>query len=85
MSKTRLLSLWPAGSPEVCSSGARSCTRLPRAPASLGQPASRAALAGHIGPTFDLGVAAQAARHRLRGGGGRAGRGGRLPRGGVQR
>ena len=25
---------------EVCSSGARSCTRLPRAPASLGQPAS---------------------------------------------
>jgi len=47
--------------------------------------ASWAVPAGHVGLVCDIGVAAQAARHRLRGGGGRPGRGGRLPGGGFQR
>ena len=48
MSRTRLLSLRPAGSLEA-SSSARLCLRLPGAFASLGQSAAWAALAGHIG------------------------------------
>ena len=49
LSKTRLPSLRPADAPEA-SLSARSRLRLPRATASLSQPASRAALDGHIRP-----------------------------------
>eukprot|EP00964_Phaeocystis_antarctica_P060640 scaffold36161_cov63-Phaeocystis_antarctica.AAC.2 len=49
MSKTRLLSLQPAGAPEA-SFDARACSRLPQASASLVLSAGRAALAGHIRP-----------------------------------
>ena len=43
----------PAGAPEAaCSAGP--CLRLPQAPASLGQSAARAALAGHTGLGFDV-------------------------------
>eukprot|EP00964_Phaeocystis_antarctica_P025385 scaffold14265_cov58-Phaeocystis_antarctica.AAC.4 len=45
----------PAGSPEAPFS-ARPCLRLPRASASLGQSAAWAALAGHIGLVFHIGV-----------------------------
>ena len=45
------LRLRPAGAPEA-SLSARSCLRLPRAPASLGQPAAWAALAGPIQAVF---------------------------------
>ena len=51
MSKAGRLSLWPAGSPKA-SLSARACLGLPRAPASLGQSAAWAALAGHIGACF---------------------------------
>ena len=55
MWKTRRLRPRPAGSPEAPFS-ARSCLRLPRASASLGQSAAWAALAGHIGHVFHIGV-----------------------------
>eukprot|EP00964_Phaeocystis_antarctica_P037226 scaffold21268_cov60-Phaeocystis_antarctica.AAC.1 len=55
MWKTRRLRPRPAGSPEAPSS-ARSCLRLPRASASLGQSAAWAALAGHIGLVFHIGA-----------------------------
>ena len=54
MWKTRRLRARPAGSLEAPFS-ARSCLRLPRASASLGQSAAWAALAGHIGLVFHLG------------------------------
>ena len=44
----------PAGSPEAPLS-ARACPRLPQAPASLGQPAAWAVLAGHMGLVFHIG------------------------------
>ena len=47
-SRTNWLSLRPAGAPEA-SLSARSCPRLPQAPASLGQSAARIAVAGYIG------------------------------------
>ena len=53
MWKTRGLRPRPAGSPEAPFS-ARSCLRLPRASASLGQSAACAALAGHIGLVFHI-------------------------------
>eukprot|EP00964_Phaeocystis_antarctica_P083332 scaffold52427_cov59-Phaeocystis_antarctica.AAC.3 len=49
MWKTRQLRPQPAGSPEA-PFNARSCLRLPRASARLGQSAAWAALAGHNGP-----------------------------------
>jgi hypothetical protein len=63
----------------------RSCTRLPRAQASLRLSAGWAVPAGHVGLVCDTGVAAQAARHRLRGGATWSGRGGRLPGRGIER
>ena len=57
MSRTSWLSLQPAGAPEA-SLSARSCPRLPQAPASLGQSAARMAVAGHIGRVSDTGTAA---------------------------
>ena len=56
--KSRWLRLRPAGSPEATIS-ASSCLRLPGAPASLGQSAACAALAGHTGRVFDAGVASE--------------------------
>ena len=58
MWKTRRLRPRPAGSPEAPFS-ARSCLRLPRASASLGQSAAWAALAGHIGLVFNIGFMVQ--------------------------
>eukprot|EP00964_Phaeocystis_antarctica_P147023 scaffold113496_cov66-Phaeocystis_antarctica.AAC.2 len=46
-------SLRPAGAPKI-SSSARSRLRLPQAPASLGQSAAWAVLAGHTGLVFDI-------------------------------
>ena len=51
MSKTSWLSPRPAGAPEA-SSSARSCSRLPRALASLRQSAAWVSLAGYIGLVF---------------------------------
>eukprot|EP00964_Phaeocystis_antarctica_P065103 scaffold39225_cov60-Phaeocystis_antarctica.AAC.2 len=55
MWKTRVLRPRPAGSPEAPFS-ARSCLRLPRASASLGQSAAWVALTGHIGLVFHIGA-----------------------------
>ena len=44
--------LRPAGSPEAPVS-TKACLRLPQAPASLGQPATWAALTGHVGRVLD--------------------------------
>ena len=55
MWKPRRLRPRPAGSPEAPSS-ARSCLRLPRASASLGQSAAWASLVGHIGPVSHIGM-----------------------------
>eukprot|EP00964_Phaeocystis_antarctica_P155128 scaffold124113_cov63-Phaeocystis_antarctica.AAC.8 len=52
-SKTKWLSLRPAGAPEA-SLGARACLRLPQAPASLGQAAPWAALTRHIGRGLNI-------------------------------
>eukprot|EP00964_Phaeocystis_antarctica_P115945 scaffold79920_cov63-Phaeocystis_antarctica.AAC.1 len=56
MSKTRWLSLRPAGAPKA-SVGARACLRLPHASAGLGQSAAWAAsmLAGQTGLVVDTG------------------------------
>ena len=62
MRKTRRLRLRPAGSPEA-SLSARSCSRLPRASASLGQSAAWAALAGNTGIVLHM------VPHRAVGGG----------------
>ena len=63
MWKTRRLRPRPAGSPEAPSS-ARSCLRLPRASASLGQSAAWAALAGHIGLVFHIAHARRTSTRR---------------------
>eukprot|EP00964_Phaeocystis_antarctica_P134267 scaffold98531_cov69-Phaeocystis_antarctica.AAC.1 len=62
MWKTRGLRPRPAGSPEAPFS-TRSCLRLPRTSASLGQSAAWAALAGHIGLVFHI-AARSGARRR---------------------
>ena len=53
--KTRWLRPRLTGAPEA-SLSARSCLRLPRASASLGQPAARAALTGHTGRVLHTGA-----------------------------
>ena len=61
VSKTRWLSLRPAGSPEA-SLSARARLRLPRAPASLGQSAGWSAQAGFAPIGLDFGMGTSCAR-----------------------